>query len=109
MCNIAQIFVGADVGHPGPGVQKPSVASLVYSHDRLGVQYAALTSIQPPRTEKIQDLQKFMMTALNNFGYKNKASPSRLFFYRDGLSEGEYEAVGNEEIRDIESEFHHNS
>lgn len=46
-----------DVGHPSPGVMdQPSVASLVFSHDREGMCYEALTSVQPPRLEIIENL-----------------------------------------------------
>ncbi|KAH7929773.1 Piwi-domain-containing protein [Leucogyrophana mollusca] len=72
------MIVGADIGHPGPGVNtQPSVASLVFSHDRYAVEYSAFIAIQRPRLEKI-------------------------VFFRDGLSEGEYEAVGKAEIKEIE-------
>ncbi|OJA17789.1 hypothetical protein AZE42_06589 [Rhizopogon vesiculosus] len=51
------MFMGADVGHPGPGIQnKPSVASLVFSYDRHGVKYSATSRVQEPRQERISEL-----------------------------------------------------
>lgn len=48
---------GADVGHPGPGIQnKPSVASVVFSYDRHGVKYSATSRVQEPRQERISEL-----------------------------------------------------
>ncbi|KAF8968250.1 ribonuclease H-like domain-containing protein [Flammula alnicola] len=82
------MIMGADVGHPGPGVQKPSVTSLVYSHDRHATQPA-----------------KFVATAVDNFGLKNQASPRRVIFFRDGVSEGEFEAVSSQEIAAIQAAF----
>jgi len=50
-------FSGADVGHPGPGIQnKPSVASVVFSYDRHGVKYSATSRVQEPRQERIGEL-----------------------------------------------------
>ena len=34
-------YLGADVGHPGPGVAKPSVTGLVFSYDEGATRYAA--------------------------------------------------------------------
>ncbi|CAA7260881.1 unnamed protein product [Cyclocybe aegerita] len=92
------IIMGADVGHPSPGIQKPSVSSLVYSHDEHATEYAALTSIQAPRLEMIQDLSRFIKTALENFVAKNNTPPKRLIFFRDGVSEGEYQRVAEQEL-----------
>ncbi|KAJ3504960.1 hypothetical protein NLJ89_g7668 [Agrocybe chaxingu] len=81
-----------------PGVQKPSVSSLVYSHDEHATEYAALTSIQAPRLEMIQDLSRFIKMALENFVAKNNTPPNRLIFFRDGVSEGEYQRVAEQEL-----------
>lgn len=89
------------MGHPGPGVQKPSVTSLVYSHDRYATQYAALSAFQAPRTEIIADLRTFVNTAVNNWGQKNQKTPARIFFFRDGVSEGEFVRVSEDEIQQI--------
>jgi eukaryotic translation initiation factor 2C len=99
------MIMGADVGHPGPGVQKPSVTSVVYSHDEFATQYVAVTGIQPPRIEQILDLKKYVMNALDSFGAKNKIPPRKLIFFRDGLSEGEYEGVAAQEIQEIKDAF----
>jgi len=42
--------------------------------------------------------------AINEFGDRNNVPPSRIVFFRDGLSEGEYNIVGKEEIDDIGGE-----
>lgn len=55
------ICLGVDVGHPSPGVtDQPSVASLVFSFDHQGVCYEAITSIQRPRLEIIENLGSMM-------------------------------------------------
>ncbi|KIM49616.1 hypothetical protein M413DRAFT_112755 [Hebeloma cylindrosporum] len=94
------LFVGADVGHPGPGEQKPSITSLAFSYNKNATQYVALTSIQPPRMEIIQDLKRFVTRAIEMYARRNPP-PTRLFFFRDGVSEGEYQQVAQQEIKAI--------
>ncbi|KAG1736714.1 Piwi domain-containing protein [Suillus lakei] len=96
------MVMGADVGHPAPGmVNQPSVASLVYSFDRYAVRYEAMMSVQHPRQEKIDELRSLVYRAIDEFGERNRIAPTRIIFFRDGLSEGEYAIVGKEEIEDI--------
>ncbi|PPQ82396.1 hypothetical protein CVT25_008357 [Psilocybe cyanescens] len=95
------MIMGADVSHPGPGVQKPSVTSLVYSFDACATQYAALTNLQEPRVEIIQNMQENVKTALQRFKEIHTRFPVRLFFYRDGVSDGELQKVTGLEIKAI--------
>ncbi|KAF8898225.1 ribonuclease H-like domain-containing protein [Gymnopilus junonius] len=95
------MIIGADVGHPGPGVPKPSVVGVVYSHDRFGTKYSALTGIQAPRVEEILDLRRYIFDAINGFGMRNGFGPRRIIFFRDGLSEGEFERTAQKELQEI--------
>ncbi|KAF7311573.1 Argonaute-like protein [Mycena kentingensis (nom. inval.)] len=97
------MIVGADVAHPGPGATRPSVASLVWSHDRHGAEYCATSRVQPPRLEIIEELKDMFTSALVMFGNKNKTVPSRIFFYRDGVSEGEFNNVKEKEVNAIKT------
>lgn len=95
-------IMGVDVGHPSPGVtDQPSVASLVYSYDFQGVCYDALTSIQRPRLEIIENLGSMMKEAIHMFYSRNKVAPYHLILFRDGLSEGEYAKAADKEIQAI--------
>jgi hypothetical protein len=84
------------VGHPSPGAQLPSVSGIVYSYDRYAAKYAAATGIQHPRQEIIEGLKGYLMTAISNFVSVNGVL-SCIFFFRDGVSEGEYLTVAKEE------------
>ncbi|KAI6043075.1 Piwi domain-containing protein [Pisolithus marmoratus] len=96
------MIMGVDVGHPAPGVfDQPSVASLVFSFDMDASRYEALTCIQRPRLEIIEDLGSMVKTAVNLFGSRNKIPPQRLVLFRDGLSEGEYAQAAVREIQAI--------
>ncbi|KAJ6500478.1 argonaute-like protein [Mycena sanguinolenta] len=92
---------GADTSHPGPGASRPSVASLVWSHDTHGAAYCATTRIQLPRAEIITDLGSMVEMAVMMFGSKHKVPPANIIFFRDGVSEGEFSTVRTEEISQI--------
>ncbi|KAG6820559.1 hypothetical protein H0H93_015079 [Arthromyces matolae] len=95
--------MGADVSHPGPGIQKPSVASLVWSYDQYASRYVAFTDLQEPRVETIQNLQAMFKRAVMEFASKNRAPPSRIIFFRDGVSEGEFDPVLEKELGAMKS------
>jgi len=59
--------------------------------------------IQPPRLEMIQDLSSMMVNALNLFAQKAQAPPRRIIFFRDGVSEGEFEAVYQFEVAAVQT------
>jgi eukaryotic translation initiation factor 2C len=99
------LYLGADVGHPGPGVAKPSVTGLVFSYDEGATRYAALTEIQQPRVEHIESLQIMMERALGRFIELRKIPPRRIIFFRDGVSEGEYNTVATAELEAIQGKF----
>jgi len=73
----------------------------VYSHDEFATQYAALTAIQAPRQEIIEDMFHFVKVALTNFFKKHRAVPQRIIFYRDGVSEGEFQSVAEREVEAV--------
>lgn len=53
--------LGADVGHASPGVQRPSLASVVFSVDNTFSRYQALAKLQQGRMEAIVDLKAMMV------------------------------------------------
>jgi eukaryotic translation initiation factor 2C len=96
----ATMIVGADVTHPGPGIRdRPSIASLVSSFEATFSRYAAFTKVQAPRMEVIGELEEMFFTALRYFLFVNRVSPRRVIFYRDGVSDGEFETVEEVEIK----------
>lgn len=96
------MIVGADVTHPAPDqTDIPSVAAVCASHDPQAFKYNIQIRLQPPRVEIIQDLEVIMREQLKYFygitGYK----PERIIFYRDGVSEGQFFEVLNNEVNAI--------
>nr|GEU52027.1 protein argonaute 5 [Tanacetum cinerariifolium] len=102
------IIFGADVTHPQPGEDSsPSIAAVVASIDWPQVtKYKALVSAQPHRQEIINDLYTtstdpkrgiihggLIRELLISFKRSTGHKPQRLIFYRDGVSEGQFNEV----------------
>ncbi|KAJ7168155.1 ribonuclease H-like domain-containing protein [Mycena crocata] len=96
------MIMGADVSHPGPGVSRPSISSLVWSYDLEAASYVAYSDVQAPREEMIAGLQGMVKRAIRQYGKKNPP-PQRIIFYRDGVSEGELETVKTAELAAIQN------
>ncbi|XP_054263153.1 protein argonaute-2-like [Macrosteles quadrilineatus] len=88
------MLMGADVTHPSPDQRHiPSVAAVTASHDPLQFQYNMLYQLQPPKQEIIADLHKIVIKHLKYYKMKNGREPTRIIFYRDGVSEGQFMQV----------------
>ncbi|RHY23498.1 hypothetical protein DYB32_009171 [Aphanomyces invadans] len=95
----ATIIFGADVTHPGAmDKSRPSVAAVVASTDRWGVRHAAAMRRQGHRVEQIEDLESMAVELLKAFYSETKRKPSQILFFRDGVSEGQFQMVLNYEI-----------
>ncbi|XP_015077849.1 protein argonaute 5-like [Solanum pennellii] len=107
------IVFGADVTHPQPGEDSsPSIAAVVASMDWPEVaKYRGIVSAQPHRQEIITDLYTekedskrgvvrggMIMDLLKAFYAATKIKPERIIFYRDGVSEGQFNQVLLEEM-----------
>ena len=103
------IIFGADVTHPSPtenGI--PSIAAVVASMDANATKYYARVRAQ--RHEKqggaqeiINDLAVMVKELLVEFYKANrKLKPSKIIFYRDGVSEGQFDQVLVHEVRAVQ-------
>jgi eukaryotic translation initiation factor 2C len=93
------IVFGADVTHPGIGEKfKPSIAAVVASVDPKLGKYASCIAVQGPREEMIVTLREISKKLLIAFYQATKCKPQRILFYRDGVSEGQFEIVQELEI-----------
>ncbi|KAF5318181.1 hypothetical protein D9619_012093 [Psilocybe cf. subviscida] len=89
------VVMGADVIHPPPGAQdRPSFAALVGSTNLEASRYVATASVQEPRREIISGLKDMVKDVLQ----RAAGPPKRLIFYRDGVSEGEFQHVKDREL-----------
>ncbi|EPY79796.1 hypothetical protein CB1_000884022 [Camelus ferus] len=83
-----------DVTHPPAGDgKKPSIAAVVGSMDAHPSRYCATVRVQRPRQEIIQDLASMVRELLIQFYKSTRFKPTRIIFYRDGVSEGQFRQV----------------
>lgn len=103
------MVVGADVSHPAPGQMRPSMVSLVYSHDPDTTRYHAVTDLQAPRLEQIENMRRYASEAFHGFVKRNNKPdnitiyPRRIVFYRDGISEGQFAHVAVDEVAEFKA------
>ena len=103
------IVFGADVTHPSSTeTGTPSIAAVVASMDQHASKYQARVRAQ--RHEKgggaqeiINDLAVIVKELLMEFYKANgKLKPSKIIFYRDGVSEGQFDQVLAHEVRAVQ-------
>jgi len=101
------IVMGADVIHPAPGSDgRPSFTALVANVDSDTAKYIADSRVQTSRQEMIEDLQAMSKHVLSMYmRYREMAekkgansAPKRIIFYRDGVSEGQFKQVLEQEL-----------
>lgn len=94
------MLVGMDVTHPSPGstFTAPSVAAIVSSKDALLAQWHSEFATQKRREEMVQGLKEMFTECLKAWRANNKVLPENILVYRDGVSEGQYQLVQEQEI-----------
>ncbi|EFC41986.1 argonaute [Naegleria gruberi] len=94
------MIIGMDVYHSGEIYKrkKASVAGFVASIDAKISTYFTKCIIQEAGKEIVDELEECMTAALNKFKEKNKILPKHVIFYRDGVGEGQKEAVLEREV-----------
>ncbi len=98
------IVFGADVTHPKAGdTTTPSIAAVVASMDLTASKFKGKHHVQKHRQEIIAELKKMTKELLIDFYRANgKIKPSCIIFYRDGVSEGQFDQVRINEIAAIQ-------
>jgi eukaryotic translation initiation factor 2C len=93
------MIMSADVTHPLAGSTMPSLAAVVASVEASATKFACRLSCQPGTVSRqieeiITDLKNIAKDLLLEF-YRatNGKRPERIFFYRDGVSEGQFDQV----------------
>lgn len=97
------MLMGADVTHPAPDLQEPSVAAVIASHDPKAFKYNLCWRLQPSREEMITDMAAITREQLIYFFRATKAKPEHIIYIRDGVSDGQFEQVLNTEMKAIRS------
>ncbi|KAI0219846.1 hypothetical protein L0F63_007171 [Massospora cicadina] len=88
------ILFGADVTHPSPGaIDAASVAAVIGSVDYTACRYSAEVRVQKSRVEIILDLKSMVVNLLKAFFKTSGAKPARIIYFRDGVSEGQFQQI----------------
>ncbi|VEL26252.1 unnamed protein product [Protopolystoma xenopodis] len=72
---------------------KPSIAAVVASMDAHPSRYSATVRVQSHRQEVIQELYPMVKDLLLQFYRSTRFKPTRVIYYRDGVSEGQFSNV----------------
>ncbi|KAH0832181.1 Piwi-domain-containing protein [Lanmaoa asiatica] len=101
------MLVGMDVTHPGPGSIEgtPSIAAVVASVDSNFAQFPASLRCQETKKEMITELSPMMVERLKRYQEVSRSLPDRVYVFRDGVSEGQFDTVLNEELPQILDAF----
>ncbi|KAJ6761120.1 EUKARYOTIC TRANSLATION INITIATION FACTOR 2C [Salix purpurea] len=101
------MFIGADVNHPGAqNTRSPSIAAVVGTINWPAAnRYAARVRPQYHRKEKILNFGDMCLELVECYCRLNKVKPEKIVIFRDGVSEGQFDMVLNEELMDIMKAF----
>lgn len=97
------MFVGADVNHPAArNTTSPSIAAVVATINWPAVnRYAARVRPQYHRRESILNFGDMVLELVESYYRINKVKPEKIVVFRDGVSEGQFDMVLNEELLDL--------
>ncbi|EXJ80238.1 hypothetical protein A1O1_08380 [Capronia coronata CBS 617.96] len=105
--SVPTMIIGADVSHASPGSQQASMAALTISFDRFGGRYAAACQTNGHRVEMISEANIRNMLGPLVKMWKDKVGggrgPQQVYYIRDGVSEGQFAHVLNQEVPHIKS------
>jgi eukaryotic translation initiation factor 2C len=109
---VSCMVIGADVSHPAPGAgsdEKASFAAMTMSCDTSYTRYWAQCNTNGSRVEMVmkpnikEHIGGMAKAWMAKIGRGNP--PTRVLYIRDGVSEGQYAAVLNEEVVAIKETF----
>jgi len=106
------MFVGVDVTHVkllkgvfGPSRGRRSTVGFVASRNSSYHSFNSYISYQDPDTEFITEAQRLMKSALQDYHKENKAFPTSIIIYRDGVGDSQLTTFVRSEIAMYEETF----
>jgi len=108
--NRPHMILGADVTHPAGGGNRPSVAALVGSRDKLNSQFTGSLRNMPPRQELMTEMADMFGEVYSRYAEKwpwgPNVKPESIIMFRDGVSEGQFEQVLDSELAGLRRACH---
>lgn len=103
------MIIGADVSHAAPGSNGASFAAVTVSMDKIAARYAAAVETNGIRVEMIatKNLEDMLKPLIQHWE-KNVGGgrlPLHVYYFRDGVSEGQYQSVLLQEVSDMRAIF----
>jgi hypothetical protein len=103
------MYVGADLSHAAPGAGTlPSIVAVVASADDVPNRYfkEVYQQLRPPEArgqsrEYIVDMREIMRSLIRQYFDHRGYPPTAIIFYRDGISESEFDSVFEKELTGI--------
>lgn len=93
------------MSHASPGSLQPSMAAVTVSMDKVGMRYAAAVDTNGHRVEMITTFNmEELLTPLFREWQATVGQgrmPLHVMYFRDGVSEGQFQHVLQQEIRDL--------
>lgn len=88
------LVLGADVTHPSPGaIDAASIAAVIGSVDFSAARYSSEIRVQESKVEVILDLKSMIINLLKAFFKTTGAKPAQIIYFRDGVSEGQFQQI----------------
>ncbi|KAF2121980.1 Piwi domain-containing protein [Lophiotrema nucula] len=110
--SLPTMIIGADVSHPAPGSmsqEAASFAAITCSADATFTRYWAECNTNGNRVEMVttDNIDKHLGSMARKWIQRTGRGqpPKRVLYIRDGVSEGQYAAVIEEEVRDMKQVF----
>lgn len=99
------MIIGADVSHAAPGIGAPSYAAMTVSMDRHACRYAAGVQTNGYRVEMIstRNMRDMLIPVFRHWmtDVSGGHLPQHIYYFRDGVSEGQYLNVLKYEVADM--------
>lgn len=101
------MIVGLDVTHASPGSLQPSMAAMTVSTDRHATRYAGSCETNNWRVEIVprNKIVQLLLRLLKYWVQINGTYPRHVYFFRDGVSDGQFEGVVEEEVTGLKRCF----
>jgi eukaryotic translation initiation factor 2C len=106
--SVPTMMIGCDVSHGGAGSQAltgplASMAAITMSMDRDAIRYQAVCETNGHRVEILTpaNIKSIFPNAVRRWCQKNNCAPQHVFYFRDGVAEGQFAHVMEQEVKQI--------
>ncbi|KAK3347363.1 Piwi domain-containing protein [Neurospora tetraspora] len=101
------MMIGVDVSHASPGSDMPSIAAMCASVDMEGYQYRAAVETNGWHNEVLtnENIETMVPKFLQAYKDKTGKEVEDIYYFRDGVSEGQFAHVIKQEVEAIKKVY----